>query len=127
MYKEVCVIIVILILIIFFNGITQKYTKESVQIINDKLNSLKDTILAKDNEKNGEMVEEILSDWKERKDKLEYFIEHDELEKVETELMSLKANIEIEEYEHGVPDIQKATFILNHIKEKFAFRIQNIF
>lgn len=127
MYKELCVIIIILISIIFFNDITQEYTKESEQIINEKLNNLKETILAEDKAKNLEMVDEILDEWEERKDKLEYFIEHDELEKVETELMSLKANIEIEEYEHGVPDIQKATFILKHIKEKFAFRIQNIF
>ena len=127
MYKEVCVIIVILILIFFVNNITENYTKECVQSMNDKLYSLKECILTKKNEETGRLIDEVLIDWKEKKEKLEYYIEHDELEKVETELMSLKANIEIEEYEHGVPDIQKATFILNHIKEKFAFRIQNIF
>lgn len=127
MYKELCVIIIILIFIFSFNIITQNYTKESVQIMNDKLNSLKESILTEEDEKAVSLVEEVLNDWKERKGKLEYYIEHDELEKVETELMSLKGNIEIEKYKEGVIDIQKSMFILNHIKEKFAFRIQNIF
>lgn len=127
MYKEVCVIIVILVLIFFFNSITQEYTKECVQSVNTQLNDLKEVILKEEYEKTSSLIEEILNNWKERKDKLEYFIEHDELEKVETELMSLEANIQIEEYEHGVPDIQKAMFTLNHIKDKFAFRVQNIF
>ena len=51
----------------------------------------------------------------------------DELEKVETELTSLSAYIDIEEYDHGVPELEKGIFILNHIKEKFKFDIKNIF
>jgi len=127
MYKELCVIIVVLILVLFFNDITQDYTKECVESVNSQLNGLKGSILEEKYDKTSDLINEILNNWKDRKEKLEYFIEHDELEKVETELMSLKANIEIKEYEHGVPDIQKAMFTLNHIQDKFAFRVQNIF
>lgn len=127
MYKELCVIVIILAFTFLFNDITQEYTKECVQSVNSQLNDLKEVILKEEYNKTSSLIDEILENWKERKDKLEYFIEHDELEKVETELMSLQANIQIEEYEHGVPDIQKAMFTLNHIKDKFAFRVQNIF
>ena len=68
-----------------------------------------------------------MDDWREIYNKLAYFIEHDELEKVETELTSLESYIKTEEYKHGVPELEKGIFILNHIKEKFKLDIKNIF
>lgn len=127
MYKEVAISTIIIILIIILNVITQNYTKESVSFMDEKLNYLKQNILNEENNDLQDSINNLINNWKKRKDKLEYYIEHDELEKVETELMSLKANIEVEEYQEGLPDIEKAIFILNHIKEKYSFKIQNIF
>ena len=62
-----------------------------------------------------------------RKSKLEYFIEHDELEKVSSEIYIIKGNIEQEKYEDEIPEIENAIFILNHLEDKYKFMFKNLF
>jgi len=129
MHKEWIICLIVIFIVVTTDIITQNYTKESVEYMDNKLEILKEELMKeeKDKQKLEEQMEEVMSDWKEKYERLAYFIEHDELEKVETELISLSAYIDIEEYEHGVPELEKGIFILNHIKEKFKFDIKNIF
>ena len=129
MRKEWIICIIVIFFVAITDIITQNHTKESVEIIDTKLESLKEELEKEevDKEKLEERMEDIMGVWKEKYEKLAYYIEHDELEKVETELTSLKAHINIEEYDHGVPELEKGIFILNHIKDKFKFDIKNIF
>lgn len=129
MRKEFIVCIIIVILVIIANTITQNYTKQAVEFMDNELMSLKEELKKEEIDKVvvEEKMEDIMDKWKEKYNVLAYYIEHDELEKVETELTSLKAHIEVEEYDDGVPELDKAIFILNHIKEKFKFDIKNIF
>lgn len=129
MRKEWIICGIVIFLVIIINIITQSYTNKSVEIMDAKLEALKEKLEQEEIEQKviQEEMQGLMKDWKERYEKLAYYIEHDELEKVETELTSLKANIEIEEYEQGVPDLEKSIFILNHIKEKFKLNIKNIF
>lgn len=126
MFKEIIISIIIVISILTLDIVTQNYTKETVQQTNAMLNNLKESI------KNGEdgiynNVEEIFKSWEERQEKMAYFIEHDELEKVETNLTNIKSYIEEEEMDMAIGNIDEAKFILNHIKEKNAFNLKNIF
>lgn len=127
--KEVIISLIIIVAIVILNVITQNYTKECVNTVNDKLSKLRDGLIQEKVEEDSvkNQVDEIMEDWQHRYQRLAYFIEHDELEKVETELTSLKANIEMGEYEQSVPDLDKTVFILNHIKNKFTLEIRNIF
>lgn len=129
MHKEWIICVIIIAFIIIGNILTQNYTKQSVETMNQKLENLKGNLIKEDvNKENVQTeMEDIMKDWKNRNGKLAYFIEHDELEKVETELTSLKANIGVEEYKQGVSDLDKSIFILKHIKEKFKLEIKNIF
>ena len=129
MRKEWIICIIVILIVIVSNIFTQNYTKESVEFMDKKLETLKESLLKEEVEKENvkEEMEDVMKDWKERYEKLAYFIEHDELEKVETELTSLKANIQLEQYEEGIPDLDKSIFILNHINEKFKMNIKNIF
>lgn len=129
MRKEWIICIVVIFIVLVANIITQNYTKDSVEYMDKKLEALKETLLKEEVEKEKvqEEMDDVMKDWKKRYEKLAYFIEHDELEKVETELTSLKANIRVEQYEDGVPDLDKSIFILDHIKEKFKLNIKNIF
>lgn len=129
MRKEWIICIIVILLVVMTNIITQNYTKKSVEFMDEKLETLKEALLKEDIEKENVLkeMEDVMKDWKERYEKLAFFIEHDELEKVETELTSLKANIGVEQYEEGIPDLDKSIFILNHIKEKFRFNVKNIF
>lgn len=127
MYKQLLICLFIVILIVVVDICTQNYTKESVSHLTDDLNLLKESINNMDKENSKEQIDNTISNWDERYEYLSYYIEHDELEKVKTELVSLKANIETEEFEQGQADINRAIFILEHIKQKTALQIKNIF
>lgn len=129
MLKETIICIVIVIAIIFGNSTTQKYTKESVSEISNGLMQLRQDLTNQnvENNKAKEKMNEVYSKWEKKHDKLAYFIEHDELEKVETDLVSIKSYIETQEYEQAVGELDKGVFVLKHIEEKYAFNLQNIF
>lgn len=129
MLKETIICIVIVIAIIFGNNVTQNYTKESVSELNNELMRLRENIIQEEveQEKAKSEVEEIYKQWEERHDKLAYFIEHDELEKVETELIGVKSFIASEEYAESVDQLDKCVFILQHIEDKYDFNLQNVF
>lgn len=126
MFKEVVISIVIVISIIVLDFITQSYTKETVEQTSVMLSKLKEQI--KNNEDNiSNNLEGIYKNWEERRKRLAYFIEHDELEKVEKNITNIKSYIEEDETDMAISGIDEAEFILEHIKEKNAFNLENIF
>ena len=129
MYKEIIICSIVIIIVVGLNILTENYTKESVALMTGNLEDLKKNMISEEqNEEDlNNQIEDIVNNWNERHKKLAYYIEPDELEKVETELVSLKGNIEVKEYEQGIPDLNNCIFILEHIKEKTALQIKNIF
>ncbi len=129
MYKEIIICIIVLLLVFILNFYSERYTKDSIIKISDSLEMLKQAINEEkqNNEEVENQINSILDEWNNRYKKLAFYIEHDELEKVKTELVSLKANIDVEEYKQGIPDLDKCIFILEHIKEKSSLQIKNIF
>ena len=129
MRKELIICVIVIIFVIIANIVTQGYTKRTIEDLTEELQELRQMLLEDKEDKNivEDKIKSIMNMWANYFNKLAYFIEHDELEKAETELTTLKANIEIQEYEEGVIDIDKTIFILNHIKEKFKIEIKNIF
>lgn len=93
--KEVIICIVVVIFVIIGNIITQNYTRKSVETINAKLIELKEKLskVNKDEEGLKEAVKDIQEDWDEKQEKLAFYIEHDELEKVETQIHLLSGEV----------------------------------
>ena len=103
MFKEFTIIICIIFVVIGGNIFSQNYTKNSVKMVTEKIEKLsEDLINSSDKEVIKEEHQDILDTWERRFKVLAYYIEHDELEKVKTELVILGANIEVEEYEKGL-------------------------
>lgn len=127
MYKELIIITVVIILIVGLDIITGNYTKDSVEIISNELSELRVPIEEKNKEKAVGKMEEIKKKWDERYKVLAFYIEHDELEKVETELTGLAADLNVEEYKHGIAELDTTIFILEHIQEKEEFHLRSIF
>ena len=134
MKKEIIVCIIIVIAIIVGNIVTQNYTVKSIGILSEELEELKKDVI--EAEENGEeevneniknKKEEIKKEWENRYDKLAYFIEHDELEKVKTDLTALNRFIETIEYAEAISELDKCVFVLKHIEDKYAFNLQNVF
>ena len=129
MYKGIMIIVIITIIILSLNFITQNYTKESVKILEENLKNMREDFLEeeKHKEKLEKDIEETFKEWNKRYDILAYYIEHDELEKVENDLTIVRSSIEAEVYDQGVEHIDTCIFLMKHIKEKETFKLKNIF
>lgn len=132
MKKELIICILIITLIIITNVVTQNYTKECVALMNQKLDILKEESLNEnindENKKNiSDTIKDIEDNWNSFQEKLAYYIEHDELEKVETQIWAMKGFSEIGKYNEVVPELDKCVFILEHIQDKTKLNVKNIF
>lgn len=129
MYKELIIIIIIIVVVIIGNVITQSNTNKSVEVMSKELETFKSEILSENISKKEiqEHISQINNTWEERFEKLAYYIEHDELEKVTTELTKLKADVETGNNDFAIENLESCIFILEHIKDKSALKIVNIF
>ena len=129
MVKEFVICLMILILILVGNGITQGYSRSSIENINEKLANLREE-MNKEEINHEEIVkkeEEIDKEWEEMFSRLAYYIEHEELEKVSKNLENTKTYIKLKEYDNAIKEINERIYILNHIEDKYSFNLQNIF
>lgn len=129
MKKEIIICIVVITLVIFGNIVTQSHTKKCVGELNQELADIKKEILLSN--KNESELKRRSDDIRENFDKMQetlsFYIEHDELEKVETQLSLLSGEMETKLYDDAIPEIEKCEFILEHIADKTALNIKNIF
>lgn len=127
MKKCIIIIIVVIFGVSFLNIITDKITSESVNSVISDLQELKENLELENNEEIKIKMKNVEDNWLRKKNKLEYFIEHDELEKVSSEIYIIKGNIEQEKYEDDIPEIENAKFILKHLEDKYKFMFKNLF
>ena len=129
MKKELIICILIILIIIIANVATQNYTKQCVDSMNENLKVLKEATLLDDVDKDDVLkkVQNIEDTWNGFQEKLAYYIEHDELEKVETQIYAMKGFSKIEKYDEVVPELEKCMFILEHIQDKTKLNVKNIF
>lgn len=127
MYKEVVICIVVIILIVSLDIFTQKYTRSTTADITQIFADLKSDMLKEDKDKINEKVKILDKKWGQKHDRLAYYIEHDELEKVDTAIVSLKSYVETDDYSSAIAKLDEGKFILEHIQKKYAFNLENIF
>lgn len=127
MQREILISIIIVVLVVVLNVITQSYTIQKVETMSQELEVLKEQMIQEEQEGITEKSDNIYAKWTEAYPKLAFYIEHDELEKVNTNLTGLKSYIEVGEYKEGIQELEKCKFILKHIKDKQAIKIENIF
>lgn len=127
MYKELVISIILVILIVIGDLITQNYTKKNVSFFTSELEILKQSLINKDSKTAQEEAEKISNKWEQVHEKLAYYIEHDELEKVETDFTACKSFINTGNYDLAMSELDKTVFVLEHITDKYSFNLQNIF
>ena len=74
-----------------------------------------------------EQIKNIRNDWNKRHKKLAIYIEHDELEKIETNLAGLNGYLDKEEYGDSMAQLDISVYVLEHIKNKTTLSLINIF
>ena len=127
MHKELIICIILVTLIIIGDGIIQNYTKNTINNITGELETLKQCLFEKSDKNINEQIDRIDNKWYKVHDKLAYYIEHDELEKVETNFTACKSLAKTEEYEKAISELEKTVYVLEHITDKYSFDLVNIF
>lgn len=131
MIKELIISIIIVVAIFIGNTFTENYTKAAIDETTDSLSELRSEVGKNEQDIDAEgtkqKINQIQKEWNVKYEKLAYYIEHNELEKVKTELVGLKGYIEKEEYSEALPSVDRSIFILEHIKEKTQVNLKNIF
>lgn len=130
MKKEAIITVFILVIIFIGEFITQGFTSKylgdtKIQLENIKTEILKGQLSTK------ELIEKtnkIYDDWEWKNENcLSYYLEHDELEKINTKLCSVKGYLESDDKADCMSDLEEAMYIIEHLKEKEAFSLKNIF
>ncbi len=140
MKKELIIVIIIVIAIIILDTITHNYTKNNFAKINEQLEQIKKISenIAKEekeresdkNSKQQELQEKIKimeEDWQAINKNTAFYIEHEELEKVNASMIKFKSYIQLEEYTEAIPELENCKYILDHIRDKEAMQIINLF
>ena len=127
MRKEIIIVFIIIIIIFATDILTQNFTEKSICFINNKLDNIKTAVNNNEVDNLNSEIEELDENWLDINNKMSFYIEHDELEKVNTSLVKIKSYIEIEEYNEAIPEITECKYILEHIKEKQRLKIINVF
>ena len=134
MFKEFFICAAIILVIIIGNSVTQSYSVNSIEEMNNNLREFKEMIINKSVDEINQNLEEVEAkekeleeNWDEMFSVLAYYIEHDELEKFAKNLENLKAYVTVKEYDNPIKEINEGIFILEHIEDKYSFNLQNIF
>lgn len=142
MQKEIIIVIVIVIIIISADVLTQKYTANSFTDINNQLDEirrigkeleeiekLENNSLESQEKKKvlEEKIDNMQDDWRKINKRTAFYIEHDELEKVNASMTKFRSYFELEEYTEAIPELEDCKYILNHIKEKESMQFINLF
>ena len=94
--------------------------------INKKCKKLKDLKYYSTKELQ-EKIKTMEEDWKIINRKTAFYIEHEELEKVNASMIKFKSYIQLEEYTEAIPELENCKYILDHIREKEKMQKINLF
>lgn len=128
MKREALITVLIVIVILIGEWVTQKYTKKTLSNVQTELIELKEEILKADTDVSNliQKSEEINENWENKNQVLSFYLEHDELEKVNTQIILIKGYLESDTPQDSIPDLEEGVYILEHIKVKEAFTLKNI-
>ena len=128
MWRDIVFCIIIIVVIITVDFFIQDYIKNSAEEMTVKLDNLKQEVSSKEKDKINEVdTKEVRETWEERYKILASVIEHDELEKVEKNLTGIYSALESKELSEVISELDESMFILRHIKDKYSFKIENVF
>ena len=132
MKREIIIVILITICIFLLNAVTSNYTNKNVKKMIESIDELKG--VAEDSLEGNKKLEEIKekinkikSDWEEPNFIMSYYIEHDEIEKVNSSMVKFETSFNYKDYEEGLIELENCKYILNHIQDKNSIKIINFF
>jgi len=132
MLKEILIVCFIILAILACNFILQGYITKSSDNLAQKLSTLSGKIAnnsgdIKDNEDINNLINDIENQWEKSKKKWEIFVMHSEIDQIEIAFTNIKSSVGIDYSEYAKIETEKAKFLLQHIAERDAFKLKNLF
>ena len=127
MYKEIIISIGIIGIVIIADCLTQTYTKKSVNKLSSELDILRKYLIEENENGSKEQAQKVNDSLEKIHSNLAYFIEHDEIEKIETNFTACKSFVNSQSYDLAINELEKTIFVLNHLTDKNSFNLENIF
>lgn len=124
--KEVIISGIIIAVIVAGNILTGNFIDSKLDHIIGLLDEINPILEEEDYEKAGKKITEIREYLDESETLLSCYIEHDELEKVQTSLVLLESYIKLGDDE-AFSEANQMSFVIKHIEEKDDLKIKNIF
>lgn len=125
-FEQITIVIIIVILVIVLDIVTSKITINCIEDMDYKIDNISNLIDENIDEAN-KKAKNIVKDWEKHEKKMNYYLEHDEIEKVTKQVVLLKSQIEVNDINYAKQNIAELKFLLEHIEEKPKIKINNIF
>ena len=125
--KETCIIIVIICIVVTASVLSQQYIKKQIDCLLKELEDLKIEIIAKKDVEAISKINKIYDKWQGIKDKLSVLVDHVHLDKVQSNIISIKAGLENNEKSNLLIDIEKTKSFLIDIEEINKVKLKNVF
>ncbi len=130
-YKTLIIAIVIVIIVIILDIIFENYSKNSIQKVNKNIDKLytifEDEKENYDSQKLEKLAINARKEWKKREDILSCFIEHDEIEKINSKLDVLYVQIKNEVWMDAKTTTSEVKRLIKYLEGKYELSVQNIF
>ena len=130
-YKTLIFAISILIIIIILDIIFENYSKNAIEKINSNIDKIGKAFEIEgenyDKEELEKLSEKARDEWRKREDILSCFIEHDEVEKINTKLDVLYTQVKNEVWMDAKSTVSEVKRLVKYLEGKYELSIQNIF
>ena len=134
MKKEIVIGIIIIIITIVFYFVSHKFIHKKIDEISDSLSEtlslLNEDFYSKSdtNIKNiNDRMEKISENWKNISNIVSLYVEHKELDNLSTSMATLYTWIRLNNLQQSIVEANKCIHLLNQMREKEKFRINNLF
>ena len=128
--KEIVVLVLIIIFLIISDVYVSGYTQKTIEKMDKKMDELIELVLNSEDYSKEEIldkIEKFEDEWKNIEERLAYFAEHNELEKVSVAIVMMKANTAMDMQEDAYEKMKEIKFKIEHIKQKQKFALNNLF
>ena len=125
--KEYFIIFIILIIVGYINYLTDKDLKSQISWMRDGIASIENKINEENKDKAKKEFEELHNKWSDITEHLELFVDHNELEKISSDIIKIDANLKVDENEELIENIYDLQFMLDHIEQKNKLNLRNFF
>ena len=135
MKRTLVVCIIIIIFIVMSDLLLRKYADNKFDYMIGKLTDITNSIklvgdkpemVSNNTDGNKKIIEDLESMWEKDYTIMSCYLEHNELEKVKTQMVIIRAGMETNDVSYIYEEVNRAVYIIEHIKDKSRLKIDNI-